>query len=88
VRKTRRAARREDLQHVQVCGGVAANSALRAALALAADQDGFRLYVPPPARCTDNAAMIAGAGYWRLARGERAGLDLNARASWPLPRRA
>jgi len=86
VRKTRRAARREGLGHVQVCGGVAANSALRAALRAAGDEDGFRVYVPPPARCTDNAAMIAAAGYWRLAAGERAGLDLNARASWPLPR--
>ena len=86
VRKTRRAARREGLEHVQVCGGVAANSALRAALRAAGDEDGFRVHVPPPARCTDNAAMIAAAGYWRLAAGERAGLDLGARASWPLPR--
>jgi N6-L-threonylcarbamoyladenine synthase len=35
-------------------------------------------------RCTDNAAMIACAGYQRLLRGERAGLDLNATASLPL----
>ncbi|HTJ47517.1 MAG TPA: tRNA (adenosine(37)-N6)-threonylcarbamoyltransferase complex transferase subunit TsaD [Kofleriaceae bacterium] len=88
VRKTRRAARREGLAHVQVCGGVAANSALRAALRAAGDEDGFRVYVPPPARCTDNAAMIASAGYWKLARGARDGLGLNARATWPLPRRA
>ena len=86
VRKTRRAARRLGLAHVQVCGGVAANSALRAALRAAGDEDGFCVYVPPPARCTDNAAMIAAAGYHHLIRGERAGLDLDAHPSAPLPR--
>ena len=88
VRKTRRAARREELAHVQVCGGVAANSALRAALRAAGAEDDFRVYVPPPGRCTDNAAMIAAAGWFRLSRGERSGLDLNARPSMPLPRQA
>jgi tRNA N6-adenosine threonylcarbamoyltransferase len=88
VRKTRRIARRERLCHVQVCGGVAANSALRAALAAAGAEDEFRVHAPSPARCTDNAAMIAAAGYHRLARGERSGLDLDAVPSAPLPRRA
>jgi len=86
VRKTRRAARRLRIEHVQVCGGVAANSALRAAMARAGDEDGFRVYVPPPARCTDNAAMIAAAGYVHLMRGERAPLDLDAVPGAPLPR--
>jgi N6-L-threonylcarbamoyladenine synthase len=86
VRKTRRAARRLGLEHVQVCGGVAANSALRAAMIRAGEQDGFRVYVPPPARCTDNAAMIACAGYVRLVRGERDALDLDATPGAPLPR--
>jgi N6-L-threonylcarbamoyladenine synthase len=86
VRKTRRAARRERLQHVQVCGGVAANSGLRAALAAAGIEDDFRVYMPSPARCTDNAAMIAAAGYSRLARGDRDSLDLDAAPSAPLPR--
>jgi len=88
VRKTRRIARRERLEHVQVCGGVAANSGLRAGLRAAGIEDGFAVYIPSPARCTDNAAMIAAAGYHRLLRGERAALDLDAIPSAPLPRHA
>ncbi|HEX2687688.1 MAG TPA: tRNA (adenosine(37)-N6)-threonylcarbamoyltransferase complex transferase subunit TsaD [Kofleriaceae bacterium] len=88
VRKTRRAARREGLHHVQICGGVAANSALRSAMRAAGAEDEFRVYVPPPARCTDNAAMIAAAGYHRLVRGDRDGWELDAVPSAPLPRRS
>ncbi len=88
VRKTRRAARSEQLTHVQVCGGVAANSELRKQLRQAAVEDGLTMHVASSARCTDNAAMIAAAGYHRLARGERDGLDLDASPSAPLPRRA
>jgi len=86
VRKTRRMARKLGIHHVQVCGGVAANSALRAAMLAAGAEDDFRVYIPPIARCTDNAAMIAAAGYHRLVRGERAGLDLDASPTAPLPR--
>jgi N6-L-threonylcarbamoyladenine synthase len=88
VRKARRAARKLQIHHVQVCGGVAANSALRAAFAVAGQEDDFQVYFPSPARCTDNAAMIAAAGFHRLVRGERDALDLDAVPSAPLPRNA
>ncbi len=84
VRKTRAAIEEHGLTELQVAGGVAANRGLRAAVGALCDELGVALFVPTPARCTDNAAMIAAAGYWRLARGERADLLLNATASLPL----
>ena len=86
VRKTRRAARKLGLHHVQVCGGVAANSGLRNAMRAAGAEDGFLVSIPSPSRCTDNAAMIAAAGHYHLIRGERAGLDLDATPNAPLAR--
>ena len=84
ARKSRRALVREGLGDLIVCGGVAANSGLRAGLAAAAAEDGFRLYIPPAKRCTDNAAMIAAAGTQLLARGVRAPLDLGVDPGLPL----
>jgi N6-L-threonylcarbamoyladenine synthase len=71
-------------RHLVVAGGVAANMRLRAALADVALNAGYRLHVPPPALCSDNAAMVAWAGAERLARGWTDGLDIAARARWPL----
>jgi len=84
VRKTRAAIEQHRVTALQVAGGVAANRGLRAAVVELAKETGVELFIPSPARCTDNAAMIAAAGYWRLARGERADLTLNATATLPL----
>jgi N6-L-threonylcarbamoyladenine synthase len=67
-----------------VAGGVAANQTLKAVFEGAAERFGLSLIVPPPALCTDNAAMIAWAGAERLALGLIDGLDFAARARWPL----
>ena len=67
-----------------VAGGVAANQRLRGALGDVARARAFRLVMPPPELCTDNAAMIAWAGAMRLARGWTDDLDAPARARWPL----
>lgn len=82
--KTLAAAEALGLRQVAVAGGVAANSRLRALLTQALAAQGGRLYAPRPALCTDNAAMIAAAGWVRWRRGERAGLDLNAAPSLSL----
>jgi N6-L-threonylcarbamoyladenine synthase len=84
VRKSRRAVALQRIPHLVVCGGVAANRGLRAGLAAAAAEDHFDLYIPPPKRCTDNAAMIAAAGTSLLARGESARLDLSVDPGLPL----
>jgi N6-L-threonylcarbamoyladenine synthase len=84
VRKSRRALALQGLTSLVVCGGVAANRGLRASLAVAAQQDGFALHIPPPKYCTDNAAMIAAAGTQLFVRGARAGLDLAVDPGLPL----
>lgn len=61
-----------------IAGGVASNSALRAAFEGACAGQGVKFYRPSPIYCTDNAAMIGVAGYYEYLRGVRHGYDLNA----------
>lgn len=77
--RLRKAVRRHSPQTIIVAGGVACNSALRAKLQ---NEDfGAPIYFPSPILTTDNAAMIAAAGYPKLARGENHGLEFTATTS-------
>lgn len=78
VEKTRLAAQNKKVATVMLAGGVAANRLLRHRLAEALHEDGRRLLYPPMELCTDNAAMVATAGYDLFLQHKFAGLDLNA----------
>lgn len=78
VAKTVRAAEEYSVKTVCLAGGVAANPSLRESLSSALAGKGVSLTVPEIELCTDNAAMIAAAGTWRLRRGDLLGLDAEA----------
>ena len=84
VDRTAKALAATDAPTLVVAGGVAANGAVRAALADLAQRHGRGFSVPPGWLCTDNAAMIGWAGAERFASGLVDGLDAPARARWPL----
>jgi N6-L-threonylcarbamoyladenine synthase len=85
--KTIRAAEETKARAIVVGGGVAANAVLRQRIADAAEERGIPVIVPRPALCTDNGAMIGAAAARRLAAGDRARWDLDARPSLPLAQR-
>jgi N6-L-threonylcarbamoyladenine synthase len=85
VTKARRAALEHGAKGMCLAGGVAANSRLRAKMAAACEQDGLRAFLPSKAMCTDNAAMVAAAGWWRLQADGPSGLDVGADPSLRLP---
>ena len=72
------AAKEHGLKKLALAGGVAANSALKAALEDECARNGIRFYHPSPVFCTDNAAMIGVAGYYEYMAGVRSSWDLNA----------
>jgi N6-L-threonylcarbamoyladenine synthase len=85
VTKARRAAQEVGAAGLCLGGGVAANSQLRERLVDACKDDGIRPFVPSLAMCTDNAAMIAAAGWWRLRSDGPSPMDTGATPNLRLP---
>jgi N6-L-threonylcarbamoyladenine synthase len=84
LRKLRRALEHHEVRGVALAGGVAANSALRAGVTLLASDFGLECHLPTMAMCTDNAAMIAAAGLYRLRANGPSPMDLAANPNWQL----
>lgn len=82
--KSLRAMRESGRRRLVIAGGVGANRRLREIMGESCDENGYELFYPRPELCTDNGAMIAYAGYLRLAAGEREGGGFDARPRWSL----
>src|SRR5687767_10124583 len=79
--KTIKAAREFGAKEILVAGGVSANRALREAFQ---SQNEFKVHIPAFSLCTDNAAMIAAAGYYRYALGHVSDMAMDVQPTWPL----
>ena len=79
--KTMQAAREFGAKEILVAGGVSANRALRNAFEA---QTEFKVNIPALSLCTDNAAMIAAAGYYRYALGHVSGMEMDVQPAWAL----
>ncbi|MEW6469964.1 MAG: tRNA (adenosine(37)-N6)-threonylcarbamoyltransferase complex transferase subunit TsaD [Bacteroidota bacterium] len=82
IDKFGRAALDHDMKEVALAGGVSANSALRSAFTRLGEKHGWKTHIPLFQYCTDNAAMIAIAGYYKFMRGDHSGLDTAPLARW------
>ena len=80
-KKTMQAARDHHAKEILVAGGVSANRALRQAFQ---NQTEIKVHIPAFSLCTDNAAMIAAAGYFRYVLGYVSSLDMDVQPTWPL----
>ncbi len=82
--KCRRALKQTGLKRLVMAGGVSANQRLRERLAALAAEEGAQVYYPRPEFCTDNGAMIAYAGYLRLAAGQHESLAIQVQPRWAM----
>ena len=80
--KLKRASRETGIKEIAIAGGVSANSGLREALQVNADRWGWNAHIPRIEYCTDNAAMIAVAGYYKFLKGEFIGQEVAPVARW------
>ena len=80
ITKVRKAIVEEGIKNVIVAGGVAANNGLRTAMQQLSEELNVELSIPPMKYCTDNATMIAAAGYYAYLDGRRADLTLNSKS--------
>jgi N6-L-threonylcarbamoyladenine synthase len=78
VHKLITAAKKFGVNDIAIAGGVAANSELRRRLGDIARQEGWRLFIPKFEYCTDNGAMVAMVGYWKMVEGRVSDLELTA----------
>ena len=78
VSRAIKAVKENGMDKLAIAGGVASNSAIRAALIEQCDKNNIRFFSPSPGLCTDNAAMIGAAAYYEYMDGVRSGWDLNA----------
>ena len=82
--KTMNALEKHQVKHLIIAGGVAANSGLRKALTEATAKKGIQLMIPDFKYCTDNAAMIAAAGYVNFKQGKTSNLQIDAKPNLKL----
>ncbi len=84
IDKLIRAGKRSGVSSLVLAGGVACNRTLREKLTLRSIKEGFKVYFPRPAFCTDNGAMIALAGYFRALKHDYADFDIDVRSRFPV----
>jgi N6-L-threonylcarbamoyladenine synthase len=84
TQKLIRLGEKSGVKSLVMAGGVACNGALRRRLEEEADIRGMNVYYPRPEYCTDNGAMIALTGYYRIVRGEHADLATDVRSRYPI----
>lgn len=84
IKKLSQAAEQYDINQIALAGGVSANSELRTVLAQTGQQKGWTTFIPPFEYCTDNAAMVGIAGYYKYLKKEFSTQDIAPTARWSI----